>query len=218
MNKYIIFDIDDTLVETFENSYAIFCEIAHFYNMLSINREEFLEQYMKWNFDNNIQHFFWWKDSLDNTKLLYNSIKKNLPKKKIINPQYFTKLLDWWYKIWILTNWPANKTVEKLNYLGITDLCSIIFHEWNMNHKKPNPEVFEDIYKAIGTKDIEIIYIWDALVDYSATKWNNIAFYAVLTWYTSKEEFLDLWLDESHVYSDVNYLLSNLLNEGNPNL
>ncbi len=214
MDKYIIFDIDDTLVETFENSYTIFCEVAHFYNMGIINKKEFLEQYMKWNFDNNIKHFFWWKDTLENTKLLYNSIKKKILKKKFIDTQYFIKLLDSWYKIWILTNWPEIKTVEKLNYLGITELCSIIFHEWNMKHKKPNPEVFEDVYWVIWSRDVEIIYIWDALVDYFATKWKNIIFYAVLTWYTSKEEFVNSWLDESHVYSDVNCLLSDLLNEG----
>ena len=211
MEKYIIFDIDDTLVETFINSYNIFCEMAKIYKCWKIDQKEFLEQYMKWNFDNNLQHFFWKIISINKSKKLYEETKKKFQKKKLINTKYFEKLLKNWYKIWILTNWPEIKTNEKLKYLWVDKLCSIVFHEWNMQHKKPDSKVFDDIYSVIWTNKVSIIYIGDALVDYFATVNTNVTFYPVLTGYTTEQDFIEAGIDKTKIYKNINVLLDELL-------
>jgi FMN phosphatase YigB (HAD superfamily) len=212
MWKYLIFDIDDTLLETFMNSYSIFQELGKKYWINIIDQNEFLELYMWWNFDKNIEHFFWKFDNIENTKQQYNELKKTILKKKFIDVNYLDKLSWLWYKYWVLTNGPEIKTIEKLEYLWIKNKCSIIFHSWNMNYKKPNPLVFTQVLKMLWVNPSDIIYVWDALVDYFAARDAWITFYAVLTWYTSKWEFIKEWLPKKFIYDDINLLLSFLLN------
>ena len=213
LQNYIIFDVDDTLLETFRNSYAIFCEIANFYQCWKIDQQEFLEQYMKWNFSNNLIHFFGNIVSLDESTKIYEDFKKRFPKKKLINIQYLESLLKMGYKIWILTNWPELKTSDKLKYLWIDWLCSLVFHEWNIHYKKPESKVFNDVYSVIWTKKVSIIYIGDALVDYFATVNTNVMFYAVLTGYTTKGDFLKVGVDKTKIYENINILLADLIKE-----
>ena len=81
-----------------------------------------------------------------------------------------------------------------------------------MNYKKPNPLVFTQVLKMLWVNPSDIIYVWDALVDYFAARDTWITFYAVLTWYTSKWEFIKEWLPKKFIYDDINLLLSFLLN------
>ena len=84
MWKYLIFDIDDTLLETFMNSYSIFLALGKQYWIVNIDQNEFLGQYMWWDFDKNIEHFFGEYDSVENAKQHYNELKKTMLKKKFI--------------------------------------------------------------------------------------------------------------------------------------
>ena len=211
MWKYLIFDIDDTLLETFMNSYSIFLALGKQYWIENIDQNEFLGQYMWWDFDKNIEHFFGEYDSVENAKQHYNELKKTMLKKKFIDVTYLEELAGLWYKYWVLTNGPEVKTIEKLDYLWIKDQCSVIFHSWNMQYKKPNPLVFTQVLEMLGVDAYEIIYIWDALVDYYAARDAWVAFYAVLTWYTNTEDFIKEWLAEEFIYEDINSLLLFLL-------
>lgn len=210
MVKYLIFDIDDTLLETFMNSYLIFLELGKQYWIASIDEQEFLWEYMLWDFDKNIEHFFWSYDSVDHAKMLYNEIKKKIKKRKFIDVEYLDKLYSIGYRFWVLTNGPELKTYEKLDYLWIKELCSVIFHAWNMKYKKPNPLVFKQVLEELKVGKGDIIYIWDALVDYYAARDADVPFYAVLTWYTTKQEFMDQKLSEEFIFQDINSLLLSL--------
>jgi len=149
MWKYLIFDIDDTLLETFMNSYSIFLALGKQYWIENIDQNEFLGQYMWWDFDKNIEHFFGEYDSVENAKQHYNELKKTMLKKKFIDVTYLEELAGLWYKYWVLTNGPEVKTIEKLDYLWIKDQCSVIFHSWNMQYKKPNPLVFTQVLEML---------------------------------------------------------------------
>ena len=81
MWKYLIFDIDDTLLETFMNSYSIFLALGKQYGIENIDQNEFLGQYMWWDFDKNIEHFFggfvWYSDTnyiIVSQKILFKNI------------------------------------------------------------------------------------------------------------------------------------------------
>ena len=211
MWKYLIFDIDDTLLETFKNSYSIFLELGKEYWIYEIDQNEFLEQYMWWDFDKNIEHFFWKYDNVENAKKHYNEQKKTILKKKFIDVKYLDELSWIWYKYWVLTNGPEIKTIEKLEYLWIKNQCSVIFHSWNMKYKKPNPFVFTEVLEILCVQPSDIIYVWDALVDYYAARDAWIAFNAVLTWYTSESDFIKAWLKKEFIYENINSLLLFLL-------
>ena len=103
------------------------------------------------------------------------------------------------------------KTIEKLEYLWIKNKCSIIFHSWNMKYKKPNPFVFTEVLEILCVQPSDIIYVWDALVDYYAARDAWIHFNAVLTWYTSESDFIKAWLKKEFIYENINSLLLFLL-------
>jgi FMN phosphatase YigB (HAD superfamily) len=206
MEKVIFFDIDDTLIETFGNSYLIFNKIANIY-WFKIDKIDFIKKYIEWDYVNNINYFFDKYDNFENINTQYNKFKKKYRKKILVEKWFFEKLKYLWYKIWILTNWPKNKTYEKLNLIWLNTNDKLIFHWENLINKKPNSDLFLQILWEIWQTD-EIIFVWDSIMDYLVTKWTNVKFFAVLTWYTSKKEFIENWLREKNIITH----LSNLCN------
>ena len=133
----------------------------------------------------------------------YESIYDNI--KDIVN-----SLKDKWYLIGILTNWNEEKTTKKLDFLWIKDDCSLIFHWDNMQYKKPSPKVFDSVKENFKWSLSDIIFVWDSLEDYYSARDAGICFYAMLTWFTKFDDFINAWLNAEFIYKDVISLLDNL--------
>ncbi len=202
----IIFDIDDTLIETFNYSFNLFQKLAG----TPLDKNIFLQNYTQPNwFEKNLQYFFP-NQNIEEIKLTYEKLKKTLPRKILINLDLFYNLKNRWFKFGILTNWPANKTTNKLKQIWFKENdFEIILHGGNLKYPKPNPKAFDPILTNFPKN--KIFYIWDSLDDFQAAKSANIQFRAVLTWIATKQDFQNSWLDEKNIFSDVNQVLKKFL-------
>ena len=171
--KIVIFDVDDTLIYTIDTAYKK-TNLAgkNTYN-INLSKEQFLELYGRYNFDDCIRHWYN-KEDINTFIENYNSIKmdyeyiadidkivKNLKSKGIV--------------VGIVTNSTIEKTNRKLN--KYIELFDFIFAD----ACKPDPHVFFNIIEKYHVKSSEVIYIGDSQNDYLATKNANINFCAVNT-------------------------------------
>jgi phosphoglycolate phosphatase-like HAD superfamily hydrolase len=112
------------------------------------------------------------------------------------------------YNVGILTNWPRQKTLQKIAYLWWeAGSMVMVLHSENMAYEKPDPRVFDYVFNKIWREYDDLIYVWDSIEDYKASRWAGVKFYWVLTWYTSKSEFVSHGLDPSKVLDNINDLI-----------
>lgn len=83
----------------------------------------------------------------------------------------------------------------------------MVLHSENMAYEKPDPRVFDYVFNKIWREYDDLIYVWDSIEDYKASRWAGVKFYWVLTWYTSKSEFVSHGLDPSKVLDNINDLI-----------
>lgn len=209
MEKYILFDIDDTLLYTSENAYLKHSLICKHLWIKNTNKKEYFS-------------YYWNKTITEMAEILipnltikeYLSLYEEAWKYITYKPIYqnliliFKNLINKGYTIWILTNWTKEKTDKKIDKLGIRNYCKYIFYLENITNKKPNPHAFDKLFSIIDTNNSKIIYVWDSLEDYYASVWNKITFYAVLTWFTKIDSFKKAWLNSKYIYSDINSLIT----------
>lgn len=208
MVTYIFFDIDDTLLFTSKNAYKKHCWICDKLGLPHTNKQLYFSYYGEKTIEEMASILIpriTVKEYLD----LYLESSQYIKYSPIYpNIKNIFSLLNWkWYKIWILTNWSSEKTNKKISVLWIKDYCSYIFHGENLKYKKPNSNVFDQVFYTIKEDKFKIIYIWDSLEDYFSTIWKWVTFYAVLTWYTQKEKFINAWLNDKFIYKNINCLL-----------
>ncbi len=198
----LVFDVDDTLLETFNHSFGIFEYMAS----KKLDKEVFLENYKKENgFEKNLNYFFADKD-INQIKEQYISIKVKTDRKIFIDKKLFEQLKQRWYKFGILTNWPGNKTMEKLRQIWFKEGdFEIILHWDNLEYRKPDPRAFEQVLEKFDGK--EVVYIGDSLDDLRAAQGAGVKFIGVLTWLATLEDFKSNGISEEIIFSDVNKVL-----------
>ena len=113
----------------------------------------------------------------------------------------------------ILTN-RLNYLKERLKEAGyILDNFSFYFVPEN-GIFKPNPKAFAPVEKFYASHGIDLkdtVYIGDHPHDYLAAKERRINFYANLTGLHSREEFLDLGLEEEKIVNNLGELITALI-------
>ena len=208
MEKYILFDIDDTLLYTSENAYLKHLRICKHLWIENTNRKEYFRYYGNKTITE-MAEILIPNISSDKYLLLYEEAGKCIAYKPIYPNliSIFELLGKKGYQIWILTNWTKKKTDKKINILGIRPYCKYIFHGENVTSKKPSPHVFDKLFSLIDVHNSKIIFIGDSLDDYYACIWNGVIFYAVLTWFTKIDTFRQAGLDLSDIYDNINFLM-----------
>ena len=204
--KLILFDIDDTLLYTSKNAYKKHCLICEKCWVSLTDRDYYFSLYGKKSITE-MASILIPEISSDLYMKYYKEAWEVVPYDAIYNniKTIFNLLKDKWYLIGILTNWNEEKTTKKLDFLWIKDDCSFIFHWDNMQYNKPSPKVFDEVKEF---KDI--IFVWDSLEDYYSARDAGICFYAMLTWFTKFDDFINAWLNAEFIYKDVISLLDNL--------
>ncbi len=207
MKNYIFFDIDDTLLFTSKNAYKKHCWICNKLGLPNTDKELYFSYYGNKTIEE-MASIFIPSITVDEYLDLYVESSLYIKYSPIYsNIKNIFSSLKWkWYEIWILTNWSSEKTNKKISVLWINDYCSYVFHGENLEYKKPDPKVFDQIFLSLW-ENFKLIYIWDSLEDYFSTIWKRIIFYAILTWYTQKENFINAWLSNKFIYKNINCLL-----------
>lgn len=103
-----------------------------------------------------------------------------------------------------------DRTIKK--YLNSNfGLFKIIQTAEDVAYHKPDPRVFDipiSKLEKLGISTNEIVYVGDGLHDYLAAKNKGLKFIAVTTGLVTKEQFMEVGLDERLIGTDLNNLIS----------
>lgn len=208
MDRIVTFDIDDTLIYTSKNAFhkTKKAGIILWFNELSW--QKYISLFWRLSYEECIASFFPWIN-INDFNWVYNSLRNEFPYQVI--PWWLEivlYLLELKYKVWILTNWPKDKTDLKLKAV-LWDISDSIFSvvidgDTLWQNKKPSWRAFEQILDWHNPNNV--IHVWDSLEDYLSALEAWVGFYWVLTWYTSKEEFLDKWLKQENILESIKEL------------
>lgn len=205
MIKAIVFDLDDTLIATYEESYRNHFETASALGLEMPSEKEFFKHYnLTWE---RLVKTLW--PNADYNKYVETYGKKSLKYPLIAGVGKVLKTLkEKGILLGVLTTRDANSTNALLEKNGVAQHFDLVVCCSESIHK-PNLLVFENVlhklnYYGVGKK--EFIYVGDSLNDFKAAYNARINFVAVLTGWIKKEEFLENGLAEENIIESIHQL------------
>ncbi|MEK6970580.1 MAG: HAD family hydrolase [archaeon] len=207
--KAVIFDFDDTLVESGETSYRLHCKAAFSLGWPKPSFSVFLRHWGKpWH--GMISALFPHRDVNEFIRA-YSSIR--LASKYPMIPgalDTLNFLHEHHIEIGILSNKPSDQLVERIRHTAMDSRTfSFIFGEQSTKYKKPDSRVFDEVLFELRKGYIrkkEMLFVGDLTVDYFAARGAGVDFCAVLSGFHSKRRFMDAGLDASRILPSVKYL------------
>ena len=207
MNKlrHILFDFDDTLVHTFEKSYALHTEIAREMGAFVPSREEFKAvSHRPW--EHMIEHFWPGEhERFRNAFIPNNRLRTSIMPELVDGALATLELLRGMYGIHLLTHRDGNSLAQALEALKLKDYFATIHPLESLPSHKPHPAVFGNVLKKL---DGACLYVGDGIADFQAARGAGIGFAGVLTGATNREDFLSAGLEAGRIIKSVKYLPS----------
>lgn len=207
--KVILFDFDDTLVESRIQKWSHHKETAEKFYNTTITDEELRIHWGK-PFTKMVGELY--KNIEPTEKIIQkiNSIKQNFAKKEIpeakdlINNLYGSgKLLG------IISATNTDLLIDDLNLAGF-DIRKFTFLQGAdlSKYHKPNPKVFDNIIEQLEKNGIEksdVVYIGDSIDDFNAANQAGLDFIAITTGIYKVQDFLDL--GSTKIYNHIKEIL-----------
>ena len=189
----MIFDFDDTLVETREIKWAHHKATAKKFYNLDLKRKDFLKHWGK-PFHILIQELYQYSDAPENMLKANISMRKDFMKKVYPGSvKVVTTILDQGIKVGLLSAATQKFVIEDLKRLNFPlKRFSVIQGPDDTKVHKPNPKVFLPIFKKLkkdGVNKKDMVYIGDSLLDLQAAHGAGIDFIAITTGLYSKQDF-----------------------------
>ncbi len=205
MIKIIIFDLDDTLIESRKNFIATCIKTAEVMNIRIPTEDDFIwygdswEEFIRQTWPEVDPQAFDRTYTTFARQIIYNRFKGV---NKTINS------LKERYDLYILTKRSKAFLDLRLAQSGI-DLSPIkkIFTSEEMTFQKPDPRAFDVLEPHLRElpRD-QVLYVGDHLGDMQAAHGAGLKFVAVLTGYFTRKEFVEHGLAADHIIDDVSKL------------
>lgn len=194
MIKAILFDFDDTLTRTKDTRWAAYIETGKkFYNM-EITGEE-LEKYWGTPFEELLHKIFKDKEPIEEVRRKYLSVAKNHPLVVYPGAQECIIKLAEKFLIGIVTSSPKDLMIWDLEDLKFPmDKIFDLQTEEDTQVHKPDPRVFEPVFKKLSDKGInksEIVYVGDLMRDYNAAIGAGIGFVGITHGMQLKKDYFE---------------------------
>lgn len=195
MTKVILFDLDDTLINTQETKIrALQFAGKNFYN-LDINQTDIIKNWGK-PFKQFISELFGNVDDIEKIIEKYNSIRDQFPAHAYPHTISTINALLTANKIGVISSSIHSQVISDLqiNHFPLDQFFYIQTMEDTLVHK-PDPEVFNPILKILSDQNSDILksdiyYIGDHLFDYYAARDAGIKFFGLSDRTTTNEIFL----------------------------
>ncbi len=214
--KVIVFDFDDTLVQTRAIRYeAAKYTAKHFYN-LKIS-DSTIDKYWGLPFRDLIKALFNDVDSFENIAQHYKEIIHLFPLKKFDDAVATLERLSNKYILTMVSS--STKELIKRGFMdvGISyDIFAYIQASEDSDHHKPDGKVFDSLKNFLNKKGIkysEAIYIGDSLDDYIAAKNADIDFLGVARFDKREKEFEENNAKYVKNLREITQYLKTLINE-----
>ncbi|WP_240419156.1 HAD family hydrolase [Paenibacillus periandrae] len=201
--KVILFDLDDTLIDTFSKSYL---KISYAFRNLEIpppTMMEFGKVYGKSSFPTCMLE---WLDEMQLPVFMqyYEESKPHFPYILFSSihelNQHFARA---GVKVGIVTNTPADRIMSKMEQVG---LHRVAFDYVRSNAKKPNPEGILSACSFFQVEPSEVLYIGDSLIDLATARSSSVDFFAVTTGNTERNHFIESGVNPSYVFDSLSSL------------
>jgi N-acetyl-D-muramate 6-phosphate phosphatase len=207
MFKIIIFDFDDTLIESRKNFIATCLKAAEVMGIRVPVEEDFIWYGDSW-------HDFIRTTWPDTDPVAFDRVYTDLARQIVYNRfkgvNTTLNLLKEQYDLYILTKRSRTFLDLRLAQSGI-DMTAVkkIFTSEEMTHQKPDPRAFDVLEPHLGEFDrAQALYVGDHLGDMQAAHGAGLTFVAVLTGYFSREDFIKQGLEGRYIINDVSLLPS----------
>ncbi|PIU21152.1 MAG: hypothetical protein COT15_03885 [Candidatus Diapherotrites archaeon CG08_land_8_20_14_0_20_34_12] len=205
MIKSVFFDLDDTLIATYEESYRNHLETTQALGLEMPPEHEFFKYYgLPWK---KFIQTLWPSIPFEKFSETYGNNISRYPliagADNVLNTLKSQNLL-----LGILTTREANSAnilLEKHNiaqYFDLVVCCAEHIH-------KPDPRSFDQILHNLqlsGIQKNEILYTGDSLNDFKAAYHARIHFVGVLTGYTRKDDFINAGLHQDNIIDSVHHI------------
>lgn len=203
----LIFDVDDTLVQTSKTALKKDRLAAERLGLNQITEDDFYTCYGYLPFEQCVK--IWHPEAdIASYKKCYEQVKQVHPYRAIGNPgKTISGLMDNGNRVGILSNGNREKTDQKLTAAGIVngirDRLFFILCGDNLEFPKPDPRAFEKPVEMLRSPRNRIYYVGDCVDDFRAAKGAQINFIGVLSGFTSKKSFIEAGLDEVLIIPDI---------------
>lgn len=180
MIKAIIFDFDDTLVQTKKSKWAALIETARLHYELDID-ENHIKQFWGKPFDEMLSGVLKNNDSIEKMRESYFAVTESFPMQSHIDAVEVVSDLIKSFKVGILTASNKKLVMDDLVRLQfpVDELFYIQTAEDTKVHK-PDPEVFDPILEKLSGLDRNmVLYVGDAMRDYQAAEGAGLRFLGI---------------------------------------
>jgi len=181
--KLIAFDLDDTLLDTFQKGYARINAVGRQLGFAGISVGEFSRVYGTIPFPSCVTE---WYDEVDPLvfELAYDKIGDCYPYDAFVDGSALHQSVkQMGYEFAILTNAPFSQVAEKLKRVGLVGKSGpdYLYSREDLPAPKPCGSAFEPLLDDSGFDPNEILYVGDAPQDFEAARAAGIWFLGVET-------------------------------------
>jgi phosphoglycolate phosphatase len=193
MIKAVIFDFDDTIVNTFEPKARALQKTARDAYNFELTREAIKKHWGKPYHEMLLLLFEEVTDDLDDILKNFEEIRHSFPAEVLGNVKETIAKLQGKVVLGILTSSSKPLILRDLELIDLSP--DNFFHIQTFedtDYHKPDPKVFEPMLHKLAEQNIakeEIVYVGDALTDFLAARGAGLKFYGVTNAITSKEKF-----------------------------
>jgi len=194
MIKAVIFDYDETLVQTLASRIQAYIELAKEKYHFTLTEEK-IRKAFGLPYEDFIRELFGNVDSVENIISNYQKVTPRFPNKAYPGSiEVVNGLLDK-YPVGILSGSRRNMLVSDMEKLGFP-IQKFFFIQTGEDTKihKPDPKVFEPILKItkkMGIKPSEVVYVGDDIKDYDASLGAGVRYVAIANHTTNEEIFIN---------------------------
>lgn len=209
--KAIVFDMDLTLINSIEKVTEIYQYTAKKYYELDIQASEVKNLWGKPHQEITMGIF----GDVDNFESILSKLQETKKSRQFPIEAYegvvdLIGQLVKSYTLGVLTSTETETAIGDIKNSGfdLNDFYFIQGADLTDTHK-PDPKVFEPALEKLALKNIEvqeILYVGDGTQDYLAADGAGLDFIAVTTGMHSKEDFIDMGLDEKFILDELKNL------------
>ena len=189
MPKAIIFDFDGTLVDTIGSIWAEYRRVILSMGLPAVSHREFTRNIGRaW--DEIIERFWPGIDAKEFTRH-YRVEAESV--KAIPGVEAALESLSHDYVLAIMTSRGEKTFLPHMKKAGIDPkLFAAMFHRNDLKFNKPDPRALSPVFKALGLKPSDTIYVGDSIIDAECALKAGAGFVAVRTGGAYDEDFLAL--------------------------
>ncbi len=207
MIKAIIFDVDDTLIQTYRTVFDMYKFLGKKYYGINDIQDADIKKHWGKSWDNVVKGILGNNVNLEIHKQHIQEAKKLFSPQSIPGANKILDELSQNHLLCLLTSTSREIITTDMKNAGL-DLSrfSYIHTADDSDFHKPDPRVFEKVVSFLLSKNIskdEIVYIGDGIGDLEASRDAGIKFIAVTQGFTTKKDFLKQKLEEKYIISDI---------------